>query len=370
MKIGILTHYYRSENYGGNLQAYALCKVLKHIGYQAQQISLNRSKTKNLKCRVAEKISYLRNYHGPAFSRKMKHRKSAFREFNDQMIPHSKVYTEKNIYTCVNQYDAFITGSDQVWHPLACCDAYLLKFVPSEKIKISYAASVATDILSPECRGRYRNAFLDYRAISVREQETVELLQDISPVPVEWTLDPTLLLTKAQWEEIATPYIPTEKYIFCYFLGDDAQQRKIATDFAQKRGLKIVTLPHLLGKHRKCDVDFGDEKLYDVSPKMLLALIREAECVFTDSFHATVFSLIYEKQHFVFQRAGAKSMGVRLQTLTNLFGTQDYFCNESAKQSLEYVEALPTIDYKREFIELEHARAVSIRFLKENLKRK
>lgn len=367
MRIGIITHYYKSENYGGNLQAYALCKVLKKLGHQAEQISFHRSVSKNLKFRISESVTKFIALRHICVNRQLRIRKKAIIGFNESVIPHSKLYTEKNIQNSLEHYDAYITGSDQVWHPSAYCDAYLLSFVPNTKIKLSYAASIATDFLPDQLKKKYKKELDTFHAISVREDSAVQLLHRISIHDAIVTLDPTLLLDSEEWEAILEPYPINEKYIFCYFLGDDLLERNIATTYAEKHGLKIVTLPYLLGKFRRCDEDFGDFKLYDVSPGKMLSLIKNAEYIFTDSFHATVFSLIFKRQHFVFPRAGAQSMSVRIETLTKLCGTQDYFCNTPDKATMEYIDSLSSIDYSEMFNEYQTMKKDSVRFLQENL---
>lgn len=366
MRIGIITHYYKSENYGGNLQAYALCKVLAKLGHQAEQISFHRSVSKNLKYRISESVSKLIASRHIDVNRQLRMRKRAILKFNENVIPHSDVYTEKNIQDSLEHYDAFITGSDQVWHPSAYCDAYLLSFVPNTKIKLSYAASIATDVLPDHLKKKYKKELDTFNAISVREDNAVRLLRSISINDAVVTLDPTLLLDSEEWKTILEPCPINEKYLFCYFLGDDLLERNVAKAYAVKHGLKIVTLPCLLGKFRKCDMNFGDYPLYHVSPGMMLSLIKNAEYVFTDSFHATVFSLIFKRQHFVFQRAGAKSMSVRIETLTKLFGTQNYFCYSPDKATMEYIDSLPSIDYEQPFTEYENVKMESVRFLREN----
>ncbi len=367
MKVGIITHYYKSENYGGNLQAYALCRAIQDLGYDVEQISFDRSKGGSLKGTLKALIKRALNAELKNRSDFNK-RKRAFLSFNKGLIPHSQVYNVKTIKECANKYDAFITGSDQVWHPSAVCDAYLLKFAPSNKTKLSYAASVACNELTEAQRVRYKNALSDFTAISVRENEAIKALDGIAPDSIEVTLDPTLLLTKEQWQEIAEPSNINEDYLFCYFLGDDENERTLAKEYARKNNLKIVTLPHLLGTVRKCDKDFGDYRLYDVTPQRLIALINDAKCVFTDSFHATVFSLIFKKEHFVFQRAGHKAMGSRIYTLCDLFGTHEHFCDTEEKATLSYIESVDRIDYSREQEAYIKQREHSLTFLKTHLK--
>ncbi len=366
MKIGIVTHYYKSENYGGNLQAYALCSALNKLGYEAEQICLDRKKGHSLSKRLRILLSRIKNGIDIRAKGKIRQRGRAFLRFNQEIIPHSDcVYTEKSIYSCAHQYDAFITGSDQVWHPSAVCDAYLLRFAPSNKIKLSYGASIACNTLTEEQKGRYKIALQDYKAISVRERDAISLLDGVANKNVEYVLDPTLLLSKEEWESVSKPVDIKERYLFCYFLGDDVEQRQLACEYAKRNNLKIVTLPYMLGKYRKCDKSFGDYKLYDVSPNQLISLIKEAECIFTDSFHATVFSLIFEKKHFVFERAGHKGMGSRIYSLTNLFKTERLFCDTEEKKTLEYIEGITNFEiYKGDY---EAEREKSIAFLKGNL---
>ena len=260
----------------------------------------------------------------------------------------------------------FVTGSDQVWHPQAVCDAYLLKFADSDKVKLSYAASVAHDELTEAEKNRYKSAFADYKAISVREENAIELLQDLSPVKIQWVLDPTLLISKEEWLEIATDYRIEDKYLFCFFLGDDVRQRELSKEYAEKKGLKIVTLPHLNG-YKKCDKLFGDYQLYDVDPRRLISIVNNAECIFTDSFHMTVFSLILQKQHFVFQRSGAKSMSSRIYSLISMFDTASHFCDDDSKVTYEYIDGVEKIDYSVKFEKYEKMKARSIEFLKNNI---
>lgn len=366
MKVGIITHYYKSTNYGGNLQAYALCRVIEGMGHTVEQISFDTSRDKGLVYsakRLARKIlkPSLKNRSNFAI------RKKAFEQFNQGLIPHSRVYSEKNIHKCVNDYDVFITGSDQVWHPFVACNGYLLEFVPSSKKKLSYSASIAHNELTEKQRERYKNALSDYSAISVRENEAVEILKPLASKKIEVVLDPTLLLTKNEWLEIADDVHINEDYIFCYFLGSDEKQRSVASEFARKNNLKIATLPHLLGQYRECDSSFGDYKLYDVTPQKLISIINNSKCVFTDSFHATVFSLICEKEHFVFQRSGHKSMSSRIYTLCSLFDTQEHFCDTEDKTTLSYIESLEKIDYSKEKEAFVKQKEASLAFLKSNL---
>lgn len=348
MKIGILTHYYKSNNYGGNLQAFALVKFLNKLGYDAEQISYKRGddyifsdcpvKRDYLLIKFAKSIiNSIRKYN-------INKRIRAINRFNQGKIPHSKiVYNNKNIKNISDKYDVFITGSDQVWHPQAVCDAYLLNFDSKGTKKISYAASFSVDKLPQNVKDYYKKCLSDIESISVREEKGCELVEQIIGKKPTLVLDPTLLLSKNDWSEIIEETENYGKYIFCYFLGSDGAYREKATAFAKEKGYIIVTLPHLNGIV-KADKEFGDKRLFNVSPGQLLSLIKNSEYVMTDSYHISVFSIIYEKQFVALDRYG---MGSRIKTLTELFGVTEHFCDTKEKSELQYILSLDKIYYNK-----------------------
>lgn len=373
-RIGIVTHYYKSINYGGNLQAYALCKVLQSLGYNAEQIqtpiaspSTRQQKIKkifrkpwiifgSIKARIKSKITQKRKK--PFIDTRQK----KFKHFNQELIPHSeKFYTRESISESVNDYDVFITGSDQVWNFKLYNPVFFLGFVSQDKIKISYAASMAISSLNKEQQTEMRIALKDFKAISVREVQALELIKDLSPIEPEIVLDPTLLLTSVDWDKVCADTLVQEKYVFCYFLGNNKNERKIAEIFARTRGLTLVTVPMEIS-----DKNFGDLQI-DASPEEFLSLIKHAEYVFTDSFHAVVFSFLYQKQYFVFNRNKKGEMSTRITDITKLFKTEERFCGEKSKETIEYVTKLNDIDYSRENEKFEQLKSKSINFLKVNL---
>lgn len=369
MKIGIITHYYKSNNYGGNLQAYALCEYLKNIGYDVEQISYKRTFCYNMKSLVWKVIEIVKNYNNFFLFLKIRKRKKAILGFNQHKIKHSVVWKESTICKSNEVYDVFITGSDQVWHPSAVCSVYLLDFVAEDKIKFSYAASLAVNDIPDEIRGIYRQSLSDYNSISVREKNAVEILGKVTDKKIECVLDPTLLLSSNEWDKICEKCELPQKYIFCYFLGDDVSHRNIVTEYASKRCLKIATLPHIHGFYRNCDVKFADYNLYDISPAQFISLIKNSEAVFTDSFHASVFSIIYKKDFFVFERNTKESMGARLYTLTEMFGVEERFCDTKDKLNIEYIEKTIDQGINFDFKKYEELKEKSEIFLRTNLER-
>lgn len=372
-KIGIITHYYNSKNYGGVLQAYALCAFLRKEGYDAEQIQFDKEYGKGLKrrignvCRAVLSIPQRIKYTG--IYRKLSQKEKNFFEFRDEWIPHSKtVYTQRTLKKLAGEYDLFITGSDQVWHPNAVCDAYLLDFGMDGIHKMSYAASISKDSLTEQEQIRYQKALADYRAISVREKNAVGLLQSFIAMPIKWVVDPVFLLCKEEWQSVIDDDQKTDfPYVACYFLGDDKDIRKLAKEYAENRGFRLVTIPFLSGEVQQADIGFGEEPRIDVAPMEFVKIIKNAEVVFTDSFHAMAFSLIFERQFFVFERNIKSSMSSRIESLAEMFDTPDHFCNDSKKRTIEYIVQADSIDYTKPFPMFETMRSDSIAFLNENI---
>ncbi len=395
-KIGIITHYYKSLNFGGNLQAYALCKCLDKNGFKVEQISFpisckaygfeKQSYFEKLKKfsfskridLIFNSINYrIKNYRLDRYKKKNKNklkkemddRYLSFFNFQNFLIPHTKiVFNENSIVNTVNEYDAFITGSDQVWNYTWYSPAYFLDFVPSTKIKISYAASLGLDTLTEKQREIMRNSLKDFTAVSVREEKAVDLIKDLSPVQPVCVLDPTLLLEREDWENIAKEYPIQEKYLFCYFLGDNKKSRNLAKQYAKKTHLKIVTIANVSTIAFLEDKSFGDILLKNVSPEQFLWLVKNAECIFTDSFHAVVFSSIFEKQYFVFNRESNGEMSGRITNITKLFNTESRFCAGKERENFLYIQGLPVIDYSFPNERLKQEKEYSIQFLLNNLK--
>lgn len=373
MKIGIITMYHNSVNYGGNLQAYALVKVIEKIKSAddcVEQISYvygqekKKSFIQKIKDYARKILIVAANQMIPVRrkrSKSRKIRKKAMERFR-MKIPHSeKIYNPQNINQSVAEYDIFITGSDQVWNPIMYENAFRLDFVPKEKTKISYAASISQNALTQDQRDVFKNTLEDYHAVSVREKNTVDLIADVSPVEVEWVLDPTMLLSADEWDVICDNPVEQNGYVFCYFLSNNEVFEKRAKEFARVKNLKLVSIAYL-SSNRK----FADMEYCDVSPAEFIAFIKSAEYVLTDSFHASVFSLIYKKQFFVFERVKYKEMLTRLTSLLSMFDAEDRICFD-VESNETWWEQKTFLNYEKTFPKYETMRDTSMNFLKDAL---
>lgn len=386
LNIGIISLFCDKRNYGGTLQAYALCRVLNDMGYTSEQIMLGKySGFRNIDLKVIQKKpSILRKILKPlkpiyraikkielSKREKLKEKwREVFGKFNEKFVPCSKrEYNEINMSDTLSIYDVFITGSDQVWNPIWYFEPFFLTFVSNGAPKLSYAASISQKELSPKAKSIYKENLKDFFAISVREKEAVELIQDISPVKVEYVLDPTMLLSAEQWDDIVSERIINEKYLFCYFLSDDKNMRNVAKKYANEHGLKIVNIKHATGEYHANDKWFANYNMDAPPPNDFLSYIKYSDVVFTDSFHATVFSILYKKQFFVFTRPSYNGMETRIASLMNIFEIKNRFFDINKTINIKHLNEVVEIDYSKEFDKFEYMKTVSMNYLKSNLEK-
>lgn len=337
MKIGVVSLYYKSHNLGGLLQSYAVVALLNEYGFEAEQICYDlsisnaqsrmyqRNRRKKLLLSSGFKIVYSklkgkisRIMQKPSnISNELKKQLSVFQEF-EEFIPHSTVvYNIDTISEANATYDAFVVGSDQVWNlGQLAHDAMYLGFADPSKKKITYAVSMGKASITSYEKPIFLSKISNFSEISVREQSLGKLISSISNI--QWTsvLDPTLLLSYDQWKTIENlAVLPNDRYIFCYFLGDCKWQRKFVQNYADSNGLRIIDIPYVMGIKRKSDSFLKSDSRFDVGPREFIALIKNAECVFTDSFHAVAFSVNFQTSFYVFDRdglSGIKSINSRI----------------------------------------------------------
>lgn len=360
-KVGICTLYYDNPNYGANLQAFALRKVVSEMGYDSELISFYQGTgLRHFLSRIKRTINK-----GDHLYNQIQIRQKTVKTFS-QSIPHSELYFPKTLYRANSKYDVFIVGSDQVWNP-DWINLYLsLDFVEHKKNTIAYAASIGRISLNAAQKDKLRKTIQRTKHISIREKESIPILHDITSKKIEYVLDPTMLLPNDEWDKVCTERLCQDDYMFCYFLGGNENLRKTATIYAQRRGLKIVSFPFLNGQYREADNNFGDICLFDVSPKGFLSLIKNASFVMTDSFHGTVFSHLFGRE-FVVSSDARNEMGCRMQSLTELFGTKERYFPDHEQITLEKLISLEQQPIKLAYDRFEGMRQKSLHFLSEAL---
>ena len=367
-KVGIITQH-RVVNYGSMLQTYALQEKIEELGYKCEVIDyyperftpvgmLKRIKTKGKKL---EKSLVLRTIARMVIIPSYFLRFNMFFEFLKKRINLSKktFHTLEELQSYDFEYDIFCTGSDQVWnygwnekieYP------YFLSFVPDKSPKISYAASFGKGTLL-DCEIDETQRLLSrYNHISVRELSGVDIINKLGIKGATNVLDPTLLLTGDEWRRIASGKYKNDKYILIYNLNRNKKIDNYAKALSKKTGLKVRYISYQIHEFYKNGKMFCNSKVED-----FLSLIDNAQYIITDSFHATAFSLNFNKE-FVIVYPGKYS--TRLQSILEILS----LTNRVAKDENDMSVIDNRIDYGVVNAILNEERSRSIEWLRTALK--
>lgn len=335
--VGLLTLDSRIYNYGGFLQEMALQDAINSLGYECEIIDYEVSQELNTfslkrgiknfsfdkirKKLTKEKTILLSSPVSDSITK----RKRAFDKYRAHNLVLSKKMSYSDLHSIDLNYKQLVCGSDQIWNPDYNIPAFFLNFGRKDCRKIIYAASIGKGQLSCLEKKTYSKLleFPDY--ISVREDSAQKLISSITEKNVELVLDPTLLHQQEYWIKKADDSSFNHRnYIFCYFLNLTDEKVKSANEFARKNDCEIIAIPYLHNEMEEYSEKLEGKLLSEVNPADFLNLIRNAETVITDSFHATVFSIIFQKNFWCFGRnAGTYNMNTRLHTLLGYVEMQD-----------------------------------------------
>ena len=342
-RIGIVSMYHNSRNMGGLLQAYALCRFLNQQGYEAKQLDLPaviQEQTnieryrKNLRVYIRKLPSWLgqkalnaafRHCKRSAYGSIEKSRQTVD-QFRKTMIPNDDgIGSVQELVRCNDRYDAFICGSDQIWNPYAFRDEYFLLFADKSKTRLSYAASIAKARIPDAELARIRNSLHNLEAVSVREQTAKEMLLKAGVPDVRVDLDPTMLLDVSHWDHAAVAPSIEKSYLFYYILENDPQKLRAARKLARRLHLRLVMIPCVDGQAHACDFDGRYTPYVIKNPFEFVGLIRDSELVITDSFHATVFSCLFEKKLLCVECLSTGTLLPRVRELLKMFHRLDSY---------------------------------------------
>lgn len=385
-KVAIVSCYFQ-KNYGSMLQAYATQKILDMLNVENETIciegfakDINKAKYKFYLKKIFDRDTFkekaktvklaLKRKMDKEFAHNVAIRNECFKNFSSTVFRLSEKYNSINDITkvCKEKYSAVLVGSDQLWLPSNIyANYYTLNFVPDDVNKISYSTSFGAASL-PDWQKDFTRKFLNrIDNLSVRELSGANLIKDLTGRDAQVVCDPTMLFSAENWMDIQKeePFVK-DKYIFCYFLGNNQKHREFAKKIKELTGYKIVALQHL-DEYVKEDVGFADIAPYNVGPGEFLNLIRNAEFVCTDSFHGSVFSTLYRKKFFTFMRfknTSTMSTNSRITSLLKILGLEDRMLSgdEDAKKCIDM-----EIDFDTVLSNLEEFRKDSLEFLKKSL---
>lgn len=327
------------HNYGNLLQNYAVQQVLKQYFRSVTTYNyLNKEVKKQSKFKkmIKAPISFVKN---PIdFYKKLKYyinlkqynkliieREKQFKDFFVSKIKYIDTFDYNN-----NIFDYYVVGSDQVWnYEYGANPLFFLN--PFDELKrVSYAASFGADFIPNHLIDYYVKHLNGIPQISVREQSGAKIIKDLTGKDSPVLIDPTMMITKDDWQQVAKvcKNKPNVKYLFAYFLGEKVNKfRKESYQYANKTNLKTVEFNN---KH---------SMYYTNGPAEFIDYIKDAQIVFTNSFHGAVFSIIFKKPFVLFSRDGMNS---RIETLLTTFKLKDRMWDK-VKQNQSYL----TCDYSQ-----------------------
>lgn len=362
MRVGVLT-FHNAHNYGASLQALALQRVLKDLKCEPVLIHYHPAVIDDLYQPIHEK----------GVKRVLKKTKMRLRKRPRARLKKYKRYQtfiKKNFNLLGNYVNAdelkenelglhaYITGSDQVWNPThtgGYDKAFTLEFVKKAK-KISYAPSVGTAKVEEIYREDYKRSLSTFDSISVREESVKADIEELSGLPVSVVLDPTLLLDRKAYEVYKKPTPFKEKYILVYMMEKNKKMIALVNKISKTTGYPVI--------QRKLPGVFVNEcgSFYTHDPGEFLGDIAGAEFVITNSFHGTVFSILYEKPFLSMLHSGTGARTVDLLTSLSLESHIIYDPDEF--RELERMRIKDVEKVKEKIAEL---RKESIEFLKKSL---
>lgn len=365
MRIGILT-FHCAHNYGAVLQCYALQQAIKYLGHDVEVIDyrpnflvkpyniiyLKRLRAKSPLHTIKKCLDEL------LVLKKRIIRHNAFDSFiNSKLILSERI---KKFDKIPSKYDVYVMGSDQIWNPKITHgydNAYFgnFNFTKGKRRYISYAASMESSATDKRAEEELARLLKNLDAISVRESQLADFLTRdlVSHVKVETVLDPTLIVDRQIWDKIAKSTLSDRRYVLIYQIRQDINTRRIATELARQLNATVVEIT------ANFRAKGGTDILQCVSPEEFVGLIRDSTCVVTTSFHATSFSIIYNKPFYTLQLSDGNDS--RAQSLLQSLLLSDRMINKESSP------IFTDIDYKKIEVRIQKLKKDALDFLSTNI---
>lgn len=360
-KVGILTwHYY--INFGSALQSFALYSVIKSLGYEAVIVNYLNPRHGNIPNSILSKIKAVVRYvlaYIPKFGKRWHNNPIKFRNrYFEETLPFNS--EEEGARIC-RDISVACCGSDQIWAPNCYNPYYFAHFLDGKKIrKISYAASIGLNDIPANLAKVYRQHLLDFYAIGIREEEGKNLLKKTCNIDSTVVLDPTLLVDVSVYEKMQRKVHGIHKpFLFCYFLNKEHQYKENVERYAHEHNLQIVGV-----SDKASDAEWMN-RLTGLGADHFLWLINNAETIMTDSYHGSIFSLLFHKNLWIFQRFEESNpicQNSRIRQLRNNFNL-----GQRIIMATSPIDDSKAIDYNYFESRLKELRASSLDFLKKAL---
>lgn len=330
MKIGIIT-FHNALNYGAMLQAYALQKYLLLQGHDVEIIDYRQSYITQTWALISHK-RLKGNYILGTIKRYLNEilwmfwfRLRRYNAFHSFLKKYLIISSRQNIKTenDIPEYDVYVIGSDQIWNykltnglDRILCGCFNKK---GGKI-VFYGASTQPIELNKEQKDFFKSSFKNVDLISVREIDLLPIYQPLTEKKIEVVVDPTFLLERKFYDEIATKVNHKKDYLLVYEVATHPKVMDIAKTIANENNWDIIVIPSNVCTKLNKNIRNS------AGPNDFLGYIREAKCVITTSFHGTVFSIKFQVPFYTFL-LGTKTDS-RSMNICNLLGLSDRLINE------------------------------------------
>ena len=340
MKVGIIT-FSSAHNYGAVLQAYATQTYLQKNGIEAKVINYRPASIEDVYniyevkkgkgiVKKLRKIKRKIDLKGKLRWRVVKY--NNFENFIKNSLNTTKPYSKLgSLQKDLLGYDAFIAGSDQIWNTdltLGFDPAYFLEFGKKDAIRIAYAPSLGRDDINPKFENVYKRYLDNFDHLSIREPNMGPVIERLTGKTAETVIDPTLLIDREDWENFKgeNPFDGKE-YIYAHYIGMDPKVTEIADYLSLKLGIPVV--------HNRNEGLFENELAshFSGTPEEFVGVIKGAKYIVSNSFHATCFSAIFEKDFITVPHAKRPE---RMQNLLELMGLGNHL--------VEDVRIMPPLD--------------------------
>jgi len=365
-KVAIVT-WYKYLNYGTALQATALYHQIETLGYAPVMVQYEPKghiKKFTKKFFLKSAVKKVRNFFNAIHISPS--REELFLSYlHDKITETTPCVSYPELYDLNQSMDAFVCGSDQVWSPLCFDDKYFLSFVEQPKKMVAYAPSFGCEEIADSIIKEKTKALVSrFSHLSVREQQGVALIKNLTGQNAEQVLDPTLLMSAEEWdsfvdvEHIQKPDVP---YILCYFLGNEKKYQKTVEQLSKASGLPVYVIP-ITKRQRKS----ASCVPFEVGPREFVSLIKHASYVCTDSFHGMAFSINYHIPFFAFKRFAdnaGDNQNSRIYSLLKLLKFEDRLVDKSKFD----IKNKLSCDFEYANKKLNEQRELSTKFLKECL---
>jgi len=367
-KVGILNFHYSNNNYGAVLQAAALSKSIKDIGYLVETIDfipVSIKKPKSVRNIVGDLLRAVGLKKAAPEKPKVENG-HVFEDFRCEWLPRTieQYHNLEDLNAIAERYSAVVVGSDQVWRPamtLEFAAAYFLSFVPNSCHRVSYAASFGVDYWQEKnicvSTAEIKKEVQKFHSVSVREDSGVDICKEIFNVKAQHVLDPTLLAGRELFDDIIKQAQVEAKVCDVVYYKLDID------DLFLKQ---IEQIESLLNYTSENIYYYKQNELYFYKPVAeWLSNLRECKLIITDSFHCICFAILFEKQ-FVYLPNKERGMS-RLESLLGQLGLKNRICYDPEKLSdKNFVEEV--IEYAKVNSKLAELRVASLEFISSSLR--